>query len=95
MRCIAFPVLTTIMLALLSSANAQAAVYHSVATGPALTEPVACRVVRERIVRPNGSLVYRQKRTCGAGWGPHCQTIREKVRRPNGTVVYRKVKRCR
>jgi hypothetical protein len=95
MRCVASAVLTTIMLALLPSPSAQAAVYHSVVTGPALTEPVACRVVRERIVRPNGSVVYRQKRTCGAGWGPRCQTIREKVRRPNGTVMYRKVKRCR
>src|SRR5262245_26539802 len=64
---------------------------------PALTEPVACRTVRERVERPGGRVIFRTKRVCTPGvtvGGPGCVMKRERVVRPNGSVVFRQVRRC-
>jgi len=53
--------------------------------------------VRERVVRPNGGVVYRMKKTCGVGPGPmhrHCTMVKERIHRANGAVVFRSVRRC-
>lgn len=67
----------------------------------ALAEPVACRVIRERIERPNGSVVFRNRRECGPDvvaveddWARECRVIRERVVRPDGVVERRSVRRC-
>jgi hypothetical protein len=61
-----------------------------------LAEPVACRVIRERIERPNGTVVFR--RECEPGFVtaavPECRMIRERIVRPNGAIVFRSVRRC-
>ena len=68
---------------------------------PSITEDVACRTIRERVVRPNGSVAYRTIRRCSPGpvyrdrRVDRCRTIRERIERPNGRVVYRTVRRCR
>ncbi|RAI40820.1 hypothetical protein [Rhodoplanes roseus] len=65
-----------------------------------LTEQVACRTVRERIVRPSGRVIFETRRVCspgpamGMGRGG-CTTVRERVVRPNGAVVYKSIRRCR
>lgn len=64
-----------------------------------LAEQVACRVVRERIVRPSGRVIYETRRICSPGPGPRavmggCRTVRERIVRPNGTVVYKSIRRC-
>jgi hypothetical protein len=58
---------------------------------PSLIEDVACVVRRVRTVRPNGTVVFRNVRTCE----PDCRMVRERVRRPNGAFVVRDVRRCR
>jgi hypothetical protein len=84
---------------LLPLAPAQAAPVqgHAIAA-PSLLEPVACRSVRERVVRPNGRVVYRTIRTCdraGPRWHRgHCQVRHVRTVRPNGRVVYKTVRRC-
>jgi hypothetical protein len=65
--------------------------------GSSLIEPVACRTVRQRVVRPNGSVVYRVKRRCGLAQvrpGRHCTVVKERIRRANGSVVFRSIRRC-
>jgi hypothetical protein len=67
---------------------------------PSAIEQVACRTVRERIRRPNGALVWRERRVCRPGYvavrpRPRCVTERRRVVRPNGAVVFRSVRRCR
>jgi hypothetical protein len=72
---------------------------------PSLLQEAACVVRRERVVRPNGRVVYRTVRRCGVGAGYHqgprygygnpCRIVRERVVRPNGNVVVREVRRCR
>ncbi|MBI5110513.1 MAG: hypothetical protein HZA68_00910 [Rhodovulum sp.] len=62
-------------------------------------ETVACRMVRERVVRPNGRVIYKTRQVCTPGFRPGfaaggCRMIRERVVRPNGAVVYRSVRRC-
>jgi hypothetical protein len=64
---------------------------------PSLVETVACRTVRERVIRPGGRVIYRTKRVCTPRLtvgGPGCVVRRERVVRPNGSVVYRSVRRC-
>jgi hypothetical protein len=66
---------------------------------PSLTQDVACRVVRERIVRPNGAVVIRETRQCGHGpemrHGGECRVMRDRVVRPNGSVDIRTRRICR
>jgi hypothetical protein len=68
---------------------------------PALTEQVVCRIVRERVVRPNGRVIHRVRRICGPPFGHrrhrvhHCRIVRERIVRPSGIVVFRSVRRCR
>jgi hypothetical protein len=74
-----------------------ATISHPVITGTTSVEPAACRTVRERVVRPNGSVVYRMKKTCGVGPVPmhrHCTMVKERIHRANGAVVFRSVRRC-
>jgi hypothetical protein len=63
-----------------------------------MAETVACRMVRSRVVRPNGRVTYKTERRCRPSFGrsyPRCKHIRTRTVRPNGTVVYRNVRRCR
>jgi hypothetical protein len=87
------------MLVLFETSDANAARFQDPALRtPPMVENVACRVVRERIVRPNGRVVYRTKNVCSRGhsWrGRNCRTVRERIVRPSGAVVYRSVRRCR
>ena len=66
---------------------------------PSATEQIACRTVRERVHRPGGGVVWRERRVCTPGYAmhprPHCFSERQRVVRPNGTVVFRTVRRCR
>lgn len=78
---------------------------------PSAAEHVACRVVRERVRRPSGAVVWRERTVCTPGFvppvvrpivrppivrpGPRCFTERQRIVRPNGTVVFRNVQRCR
>jgi hypothetical protein len=87
------------MLTVLPGGHAQAARFFDPGIlAPPLAEPVACRVIRERIVRPNGSVVFKTRRTCEPGLAfaraPGCRFIRERIVRPNGVVVYRSIRRC-
>jgi hypothetical protein len=96
---IAAAAITAVFLAAIPVASAArfqdpAVVSHA----PLAVEDVACRTVRERVVRPNGRVIYRTKRTCSAGPGMgagNCRVMRERVTRPGGGVVYRSVRRCR
>ena len=58
---------------------------------PSLTENVACTTRRVRTVRPNGTVVFRDVRTCT----PECRMVRERTRLQNGNVIVRNVRRCR
>lgn len=73
---------------------------------PSAVEHVACRVVRERVRRPSGAVVWRERTVCTPGFAPpvvrpivrprpRCFTERQRIVRPNGTVVFRNVQRCR
>jgi hypothetical protein len=76
---------------------AQARMMNPHLGAPSFIEPVACRFVRERVVRPGGRVIYRQKRVCTPGvtvGGPGCVVRRERIVRPNGSVVFRSVRRC-
>ncbi|HVY59168.1 MAG TPA: hypothetical protein VHA77_15055 [Xanthobacteraceae bacterium] len=59
---------------------------------PSMVEQAACRMVRSRIVQPNGRVIYRTVRRCTPEVG--CRTINRRVVRPNGRVVYERVRRC-
>jgi hypothetical protein len=91
--------LVSAFMGLSSLPSAQAATLSPPAIeGPSLIEPVACRTVRQRVVRPNGSVVYRFKRQCGLVQvrpRRHCTVIKERIRRANGTVVFRSIRRCK
>ena len=83
---------------LLSGPEAQALPAHPGLSVPAMTETVACRTVRTRVVRPNGTVTYKRVRRCRPSFGryhPRCKHVRTRVVRPNGAVVYRNVRRCR
>jgi hypothetical protein len=87
------------MLTLMPSGPAQAARFFDPGLqAPPLAEPVACRVIRERIVRPSGRVVFVTRRDCGPvlalASAPGCQVIRERIVRPSGAVVFRSVRRC-
>lgn len=78
-------------------AQAQARFNGLQVQAPSLVEDAACVVRRERVVRPNGRVIYRTVRRCGVGPGPRmggCRVTRERVVRPNGRVIYRTVRRC-
>jgi hypothetical protein len=64
---------------------------HQPVATPNLIENVACTTRRVRTVRPNGTVVIRNVRTCE----PECRTVRERTRLPNGNVIIRNVRRCR
>lgn len=59
--------------------------------GSSLVEPAACRVVRQRVTRPDGRIVFRATRTCA----PTCRLVRRAITLPNGHVVIRQVRVCR
>ena len=96
-------ILTLAVAALAGTAASQAEAYvRPVPIGVSgLLDPVACRTVRERVERPNGSVVFRTRRDCGPGGfagpgrgGPGCRVVRERVERPNGSVVFRTKRTC-
>jgi hypothetical protein len=71
---------------------------HSLSASPPV-ENVACRVVRERVVRPFGPPVFREREVCAAPSAPvvaaqGCEFRSERIVRPDGSVVFRKVRRC-
>jgi len=65
---------------------------------PSASEQIACRTVRERIRRPNGALVWRERRICTPGFAmhprPRCVNERQRIVRPNGAIVFKSVRRC-
>lgn len=61
---------------------------------PNQVEAVACRVVRTRVVRPGGRVVFRTRRVCSPRMGARCRVVQERIVRPNGRVVVRTVRRC-
>ncbi|MGD9924272.1 MAG: hypothetical protein AB7V13_22950 [Pseudorhodoplanes sp.] len=61
---------------------------------PNQVEAVACRVVRTRVVRPGGRVVFRTRRVCRPSIGPRCRMFKQRIVRPNGRVVVRTVRRC-
>jgi hypothetical protein len=65
---------------------------------PSATEQVACRTVRERIRRPGGAVVWRERRVCTPGFAmhprPRCVTERQRIVRPSGVIVFKTVRRC-
>jgi hypothetical protein len=92
-------VFVSALLGLSSFSTAQAATFSPppAIKGSSLIEPVACRTVRQRVVRPNGSVVYRVKRRRGLAQvrpGRHCTVVKERIRRANGSVVFRSIRRC-
>jgi hypothetical protein len=58
---------------------------------PSLTQNVACTTRPVRTIRPNGTVVFRDVRTCT----PDCRMVRERTRLPNGNIIIRNVRRCR
>jgi len=54
-------------------------------------EPVACRVIRQRITRSDGRIAFKTTRTCT----PTCRLVRKPVTLPNGHVVIRQIRACR
>jgi len=65
---------------------------------PGLTEDVACRMVRSRIVGPRGGVSYRTVRRCSPGRamrGHGCTTVRQRIVGPRGGVTFKTVRRCR
>ena len=81
------------LLAFLPANSSQAAPFFVPGMeAPSLVENVACRVVRERIVRPGGRVIYTSRRICTP---TVCRTFRERVVTPGGRVVYRTIRRCR
>ena len=83
----------------MTSIPAQALPADAGLRAPAVAEQVACRTVRERIRRPNGALVWSERRVCTPGFAmhprPRCVTERQRIVRPNGTIVFKNVRRCR
>jgi hypothetical protein len=74
---------------------AHAIIADSGLKAPTLTEDVACRFVRTRIVHPNGAVTFRNVRRCGLVAAVRgCKVIRERVVRPSGAVVFRTIRRC-
>lgn len=64
---------------------------------PQAAENVACRVVRDIVRGPRGT-VWRSRTVCTPTYvrpQPRCFTDRQRIVRPNGTVVFRTVQRCR
>jgi hypothetical protein len=83
--------------ALLPGTDAKAAGFRDpgLAGTLGLVEQAQCRVRRERVVRPNGAVVYRTVRDCGRpSRGGDCRVVRERVERPNGAVVFRTRRVC-
>lgn len=101
-------VLTAVLLlggAMVLPQTASAMTVNPAVKAPSSLETVACRTVRERIVRPNGRVVYRSSRVCTPGIPPvvrpivrprpACSTVRERTVTPSGRVIVRTVRRCR
>ena len=97
MHRLAFAIAATLGLFVAGPDAAQARMMNPHLGAPSLAETVACRVVRERVVRPGGRVIYRTKRVCRPDvtvGGRGCVVRRERIVRPNGSVVYRSVRRC-
>ena len=93
---------TAIMATLFAAPAAQARMAAPVVAVPNHVDQVACRVVKDRVVRPGGRVVTTTRRVCAPGigrvMGPRvgfgCRTVKERTVRPNGTVVVRTARRC-
>jgi hypothetical protein len=78
-----------------SATEADARIGLQAVEASTLVEQAQCAVRRERVVRPNGAVVFRTVRRCGPGprFGG-CKVVRERVERPNGNVVFRTRRVC-
>ena len=93
---------TAVLATLFAAPAAQARMAAPVVAVPNHVEQVACRVVKDRVVRPGGRVVTTTRRVCGPSigrvMGPRvgfgCRTVKERTVRPNGTVVVRTACRC-
>jgi hypothetical protein len=90
------PFAAAAVLLVLGAPQAQARFFDPALAASSIVEQAACRIVRERVVRPSGAFVYRERRVCGPDFGsaPGCRVVRERIVRPNGAVVFRSVRRC-
>ena len=85
----------SVALATFSAREATARIGLQAVEAPALVEQAQCAVRRERVVRPNGAVVFRTVRRCGPGpRAGGCKVVRERVERPNGNVVFRTRRVC-
>ena len=93
------------LMALTFTAPAAQARFGPGVSVPDHVEQVACRIVRERVVRPNGRVAFVDRRVChpGVAVAPRravvaprarCRMVRERVVTPGGRVVMRDVRRC-
>ena len=72
-----------------ASAPAHARMADPGLRAPSAVENVACRVVRERVRRPNGAIVWRERTVCTPGYIP--PVVRPPIVRP---PIVRPVPRC-
>ena len=98
---------TAIMATLFAAPAAQARMAAPVVAVPNHVDQVACRIVKDRVVRPGGVVVVKTRQVCGPGFGPGvvvaprrvvvapgCRVVKERIVRPNGSVVVRTARRC-
>lgn len=97
MKTMAAAAMTGLMMISLHPAPANAApIQPSAIVAPSLLDQVACRMVRQRIVRPNGRVVFRTVRSCDrAQFRPNCRVKQVRTVRPNGRVIHRTIRTCR
>ena len=79
---------------------AQAIMADAQLHAPSAVQTIACRVIRERIVRPFGPPVFKEREECGEPFAmvvddETCVVRRERIERPDGSIVTRRVRRCR
>lgn len=81
-----------------SGYHAQAMMVDPQFRAPSTVANIACRVIREGVVRPFGPLIYRQREVCGGPFAmvddDACVVRRERIVRPDGSVVFRPAHRC-
>ncbi len=97
---------TAILATLFAAPAAQARMAAPAIATPNHVEQVACRIVKDRVVRPGGRVVVTTRQVCGPAVGPvvvaprrvyvapACRVVKERIVKPNGTVVVRSVRRC-
>jgi hypothetical protein len=76
------------------SGPAQAIVADPGLKAPRLIEEAACRTVRSRVIRPNGTVTFRNVRKCTPVVAVRCKVVSTRVVGPRGKLVVKSVRRC-